>query len=42
VADRLDSSASTFSQQLRAAQWKLLTALFEERRPAAGNPIDID
>jgi len=42
VADRLDISASTFSQHLRAAQRKLLTALFEERRPAAGHQIDID
>lgn len=42
VADHLDISASTFSQHLRAAQRKLLTALFEEESPARGHRIDVE
>lgn len=42
VADQPGISASTFSQHLRAAQRKLLTALFEEESPAGGHRIDIE
>ncbi|WP_436909545.1 bacterio-opsin activator domain-containing protein [Halosimplex marinum] len=42
VAAGLDISPSTFSQHLRAAQRKLLGALFEECGPAAGHRIDVE
>ncbi|QPV64044.1 helix-turn-helix domain-containing protein [Halosimplex litoreum] len=42
VADALSISPSTFSQHLRAAQRKLLAALFEECGPAAGHRIDAE
>ncbi|QLH77368.1 helix-turn-helix domain-containing protein [Halosimplex rubrum] len=42
VAADLDISPSTFSQHLRAAQRKLLTALFAECGPAAGHRIDAE
>jgi len=42
VAAALDISPSTFSQHLRAAQRKLLGALFEEGCPAAGHRIDAE
>ncbi|QLH81905.1 bacterio-opsin activator domain-containing protein [Halosimplex pelagicum] len=42
VAADLDISPSTLSQHLRAAQRKLLGALFEECGPAAGHRIDVE
>jgi len=42
VADDLSISPSTFSQHLRAAQRKLLDALFEECAPAADHRIDVE
>ncbi|WP_436930999.1 bacterio-opsin activator domain-containing protein [Halosimplex halobium] len=42
VAAELDISPSTFSQHLRAAQRKVLGALFEECGPAAGHRIDVE
>ncbi|WP_436926694.1 helix-turn-helix domain-containing protein [Halosimplex amylolyticum] len=42
VAAQLGISPSTFSQHLRAAQRKLLCALFEEDSPAGGHRIDVE
>ncbi|WP_415380720.1 bacterio-opsin activator domain-containing protein [Halosimplex sp. TS25] len=42
VAEQLDISPSTFSQHLRAAQRKLLSALLEEDSPAGGHRIAVE
>ncbi|WP_459192809.1 helix-turn-helix domain-containing protein [Halosimplex sp. J119] len=42
VAARLDISPSTFSQHLRAAQRKLLAALFEDGSPGGGHRIAVE